>query len=140
MKIGLSLSRCVCDIANGVVDIEDVLVIIARTKFDPNDNDQWRGIWDGYRSRGALGFTREWGDFEDDDEDRIRSICVELQESGKLHQPRNFGAYPQRMPYYWLETILPSDELESNPAAKKAFEQFQVVAGLTNTKFNKEAH
>jgi hypothetical protein len=42
------------------------------------------------------------------------------------------------VPYYWLETVLPSEELESNPSVKKAFEQFQIVAGLTNTKLDKE--
>ena len=41
MKIGLSYSRCVRDIVDGTVDIEDVLLIIARTDFDPHDDDQW---------------------------------------------------------------------------------------------------
>ncbi len=34
MKIGLSYSRCVRDIVDGRVDIDDVLIIIARTDFD----------------------------------------------------------------------------------------------------------
>ena len=40
MKIGLSYSRCVRDIVEGKVDIADVLVIIARTDFDPRDDAQ----------------------------------------------------------------------------------------------------
>jgi hypothetical protein len=48
MKIGLSYSRCVRDIVDGVVDIDDVLVLITRTDFDPRDADQWQGIWVGY--------------------------------------------------------------------------------------------
>ena len=48
MKIGLSYSRCVRDIVDGKVDIDDVLVIIARTDFDPHNDDQWSGIWEGY--------------------------------------------------------------------------------------------
>ena len=48
MKIGLSFSRCVRDIVDGVVDIDDVLVVIARTDFDPTDDTQWRSIWNGY--------------------------------------------------------------------------------------------
>ena len=47
MKIGLSYSRCVRDIVDGVVDIDDVLVLITRTDFDPHDDQQWRGIWIG---------------------------------------------------------------------------------------------
>ena len=35
MKVGLSLSRCVKDIVLGKVMYEDVLVVIARTDFDP---------------------------------------------------------------------------------------------------------
>ena len=142
MKIGLSLSRCVRDIADGKVDIEEILVVIARTNFDPLDEKQWASIWRGYG--GGTGNLRwsnpEWCGYDDEDEDRIRSICIELQETGKLFQPRKDGGNPRRMHYYWLETILPSEELESNPAAKKAFEQFQLVAGLTNTKLDKEAY
>jgi len=48
MKIGLSYSRCVKDIVDGKVMIDDVLVIITRTDFDPNNNDQWQAIWQGY--------------------------------------------------------------------------------------------
>jgi len=44
MKIGLSFSRCVRDIWEGRVDSHDVLVIIARTNFNPNDDAQWEGI------------------------------------------------------------------------------------------------
>lgn len=148
MKIGLSYSRCVLEIVEGKVDIEDVLLIIARTDFDPRIDEQWKGIWEGYAggsNRGSMirmfsGSNPEWAGYTDEDEDRFRSVSIELWESGKLHQPRKFGAHPRRMPYIWLEAVLPSEELELNPAAKKAFEQFQVVAGLTNTKLNKEAH
>jgi len=48
MKVGLSYSRCVRDIVDGQVDIDDVLVLITRTNFDPHDDEQWRGIWIGY--------------------------------------------------------------------------------------------
>lgn len=146
MKIGLSYSRCVRDIVEGKVDIADVLIIIARTDFNPSDDKQWKGIWEGYAggsNRGSMirmfaGSNPEWSGYSDEDEDRFRSVSIELWESGKLHQPRQFGAYPRRMPYYWLETVLPSEELESNPSAKKAFEQFQILAGLANVKLDKE--
>lgn len=149
MKIGLSYSRCVRDIVEGKVDIADVLVIIARTDFDPRDDSQWQGIWQGYSggsNRGSMirglfaGVNPEWHGYGDDDEDLFRSVSIELWETGKLHQPRKFDAHPRRMPYYWLEAVLPNDELERNPAAKKAFEQFQIVAGLTNAKLDKESY
>lgn len=144
MKIGLSFSRCVRDIVDGIVDIHDVLVVIARTDFDPHNDAQWQGIWSGYgggspNMRGFSGFSRsapEWSGYTD--EDQFRSVAVELWESGKFHQPRKFGAHPTRRPEIWLEAVLPSSELETNPAAKKAWDSFQVIAGLTNTTLDKD--
>lgn len=142
MKIGLSFSRCIRDIVDGKVDIDDVLVVIARTDFDPHDDKQWQGIWRGYGGGTELDSVSmifsssnpEWAGYED--EDQFRSVSIELWESGKFHQPRKFGAHPSRLPYYWLEAILPSDELDSNPAAKMAWEKFQMIAGLANVKLN----
>jgi hypothetical protein len=137
MKIGLSYSRCVRDIVDGVVDIDDVLIIISRTDFDPNDNEQWQGIWQGYHQRGGWS-NPEWGHYAEEDEDRFRSVSIELWETGKLHQPRKFGAHPSRRPEIWLEAVLPSSELKKNPAAKIAWDKFQTVAGLTNVNLDKE--
>lgn len=138
MKIGLSYSRCVRDIVDGTVDIDDVLIIISRTNFDPHDDEQWRGIWIGYHD--SMGLSNpEWRNYPPEDEDRFRSVSIELLESGKLHQPRKFGAHPRRMPYYWLETGLPDNELERFPAVKLAWDHFQTVAGLSGVKLNKEA-
>lgn len=138
MKIGLSYSRCVRDIVDGKVDIADVLVLITRTDFDPHDDEQWQGIWIGYGGGTENGYARgffsqsnpEWAGYHD--EDQFRSVSIELWETGRLHQPRKFGAHPQRRPEIWLEAVLPSSELETNPAAKKAWDKFQTVAGLTN--------
>jgi hypothetical protein len=143
MKIGLSYSRCVRDIVDGVVDIADVLVLITRTDFDPHDDEQWHGIWIGYGGGTDNGYTTgffsqsnpEWAGYMD--EDRFRSVSIELWETGKLHQPRKFGTKPARRPEIWLETVLPDSELESRPAVKEAWDQFQTLAGLTNTKLDK---
>ena len=137
MKIGLSYSRCVRDIIDGKVDIADVLLVIARTDFDPNNDEQWSSIWRGYRSPFGMS-NPEWYDYEDEDEDRFRSVSVELWETGKLHQPRQFGAHPSRRPEIWLETVLVEGDLEANPAAKTAFEKFQTVAGLSSVSLDKE--
>ena len=144
MKIGLSYSRCVRDIVDGKVDIADVLVVITRTDFDPHNDKEWQSIWQGYAGgsdanmmRGFFGGSNpEWVGY--DDEDLFRSVSIELWESGKLHQPRKFGAHPARRPEIWLETVLPNEELEKNPAAKIAWDKFQTVAGLTNVELDKE--
>ena len=144
MKIGLSYSRCVRDIVDGVVDIDDVLVLITRTDFDPHDDKQWEGIWIGYGggtenaySRGFFSHSNpEWAGYHD--EDRFRSVSIELWETGKLHQPRKFGAKPARRLEIWLETVLPDSEMENRPAVKEAWDQFQTLAGLTSTKLDRE--
>ena len=81
MKIGLSYSRCVKEIVDGVVDINDVLVVIARTDFDPHDDEQWKNIWEGYSIRGGWS-APEWHGYKDEDEDRFRSVSIELWEMG----------------------------------------------------------
>lgn len=139
MKIGLSYSRCVLDIVEGRVDIDDVLVIIARTLFDPLNDDQWASIWLGYGGGGHSGgmWTRpEWGNYSAEHEEKFRKVTIDLLQSGKLHQPRKFGAYAVRRPEYWLEAVLPGSELERNPAAKEAWDRFQVIAGLANVTVN----
>jgi hypothetical protein len=146
MKIGLSYSRCIRDIVDGVVDINDVLIVISRTDFDPRDNGQWASIWEGYAGgsepnsmRGLFGGSNpEWYGYTDEQEEVFRSISIKLWEQGKFHQPRKFGAHPARRPEIWLEAVLPSSELESNPAAKKAWDNFQIIAGLTNTTLDKD--
>lgn len=148
MKIGLSYSRCIRDIVEGKVDIADVLVVIARTDFDPRDDQQWQGIWQGYGggSDGNLmrgffgGIHPEWSGYTDEDEDRFRSVSIELWESGKFHQPRKFGAHPRRLSYHWLETILLSDDLQKKPTVKSAWEQFQMLAGLGGIEVEPESH
>ena len=133
MKIGLSYSRCVRDIVEGRVDIRDVLVIVARTDFDPHIDEQGSNIWRGYSGGSFLNMNMEWGGYSDEDEQRFRDVSCELWDSGKLHQPRQFGAHPRRLTYYWLETVVSDEELESSPVVKDAWDKFQMVSGLKGT-------
>ena len=138
MKIGLSYSRCVRDIVDGKVSIDDVLILITRTDFDPHDDEQWQGIWIGYGGGTNNGYTTgffsqsnpEWAGYHE--EDKFRSISIMLYDDGKMHQPRKFGARPIRRPEIWLEAVLPDSELENNPAAKLAWEKFQTIASLSS--------
>lgn len=134
MKIGSSLSRCVRDIYEGKVNIYDVLVIVARTDFDPDNDAQWNSIWRGYaggNGRGSLYNAPEWSSIPAEDEQAVRDICIDLKRSGKLHQPRQFGAHPQRLEHYWYDAILSDDVVDSNPAAKKAWDNYKMIAGLS---------
>jgi hypothetical protein len=126
MKIGLSLSRCMRDIFNGTVDEQDVLVIVARTDFDPHNDNHWTQIWDGY-TLGGLS-NPEWEDFVDEETD-FRSMAIRLYDGGKIHQPRQFKAHPPRMPYYWLDCVVPENEM--TPAQQKAWDNYQLITGLS---------
>jgi hypothetical protein len=128
MKVGLSLSRCMRDILEEKVDIYDVLVVVARTDVDPYNDAHWKAIWDGYLYGGYS--NPEWAGLEDY-EQAMRDILISLYESGKLHQPRQFGAHPTRLPYYWLDTFAPEEEIAKNPAAQKAWDNYKLIAGLS---------
>ena len=130
MKVGLSLSRCVADIYEGNVDILDVLVVVARTDFDPENDQHWDAICQGYH-HGCAWSHPEWYRFGDDAEQDIRDICISLKTSGKLHQPRQFGTHPPRLDYIWLDTFAPREEIANNPATLKAWENYKMLAGLT---------
>ena len=130
MKIGFSYSRCVRDIANGDVDIDDVLIIISRTDFDPNNDEQWNQIWAGYRGTGWS--NPEWTDCTDADEQRYRDISTELYTQGKLHQPRKFGAHPRRSPYVWVDTGPIGHEQFSQPeGVQQAWQHYLMLSTLT---------
>jgi hypothetical protein len=130
MRIGLSFSRCLADIIRGNVAFDDVLVIIARTDFNPHNDEQWATIWDGYHGGHFLSMP-EWFDFEEEDNAKFQDLAKRLYDTGKLHQPRQFGAHPRRLPYYWLEANVVPEDLERNPAAKIAWEKYQTLLGLS---------
>jgi hypothetical protein len=134
MKIGTSLSRCVKDIYEDTVHIDEVLVVIARTDFDPEDDKQWTGIWEGYAGGNGLGSMYsqpEWSNIPAEDEQAVRDICISLKNEGKMHQPRQYGAHPPRMNHYWYDVMLTPENLETNLAAKKAWENYKLLAELT---------
>ena len=131
MKIGASYSRCVRDIVDGNVDINDVLVIVARTDFDPENDRQWSGIWKGYAGDGlGSSFSHpEWYNYQGREQE-FREVSIKLKKSGKLHQPRQFGAFPPRMNEFWYDVVLTPENLTKNPTAKKAWENYKLVSGL----------
>jgi hypothetical protein len=128
MKIGYSLSRCIKDIVEGVVNLEDVQVLITGTHFDPTLDDQWDNIWHGYAFEHSI-----WGGLRHR-EDEVRAVALQLWHDGKIHQPRKFGADRRSPAYHWREVVLMDEELDQNPAARMAWEKFKMIAELTNIK------
>lgn len=133
MKLGTSLSRCVRDIYDGTVSMDNILVVIARTDVDPEDDKQWDNIWRGYAGDGVGGVwsNPEWYNYQDK-ETEFREICVQLKKTGRLHQPRQYGGFPQRMEKYWYDVVLTPEDLEMSPTAKKAWDNYKLIAGLVH--------
>lgn len=131
MKLGTSLSRCVRDIYDGVVSMDNVLVVISRTDFDPENDQQWGSIWRGYAGDGQGGMwsNPEWFNYQGK-ETEFRDICIQLKKTGRLHQPRQYGAFPTRMAKYWYDVVLTPEDLQASPAANKAWENYKLIAGL----------
>jgi hypothetical protein len=128
MRVGTSYSRCVRDIFDGKVSIDDVLVIVARTNFDPTDDKHWSSIWRGYTV--VNGFSvPEWSDYSEHEE-KFREISLDLWNQGKIHQPRKFGQNATRTLDYWYDLIQIPEHIDNNPAAKKAWENYKLIAGL----------
>jgi hypothetical protein len=134
VKLGTSLSRCARDIYDGTVNINEVLVIVARTDVDPTDDKQWSSLWNGYgggNSIGSMYSQPEWSSIPAEDEQKLRDIILDLYDAGKIHQPRKFGSHPVRMNQYWYDLVLTADVVDSNPAAKRAWENYKLLANLS---------
>lgn len=123
MKIGTSYSRCLVDIIEGKVDENEVMVIIARTNFDPHIDEQWDGIWYGYTD------YREWSPYKDREQE-FRELTQRMYDNGQIHQPRKFGAFVSRNREIWYDMILTSEVKDSNPAVKKAWDHYKMLANL----------
>lgn len=120
MLIGLSVSKCISDIMEQKVNPDDVLVIIGRTHFNLEQIDSLIAQYQYYRS--------EWYDY---DRDKLRDLLISLFKEGKIHQPRQFGAQPTRVPWgqHWLRVTLEPQDLSES--AQKAWDRYVLLAGLT---------
>ena len=137
MKIGFSYSRCVRDIVDGHVSIDDILVIVARTNFDPHNDEQWQDIWSGYGGgnggTGSIWSRPEWGSYPTEDEAKFRDISIQLWEQGKLHQPRQYGTNTHAVAQTWVDTEpLDSDHYSDPVAVKEAWNNYKILKTLSS--------
>ena len=134
MKVGLSYNRCIVDILDGHVQEQDVLVIVTRTKFDPHNDQQWADIYRGYE----LGWSVT-GHTESD----YRDLTIRMYNNGQIHQPRLFerlfGAGritigQTMLGRHWRDLVPIPEDLEQHPAAQELWDQFKMVAALSDIK------
>lgn len=117
MKIGFSLGRCVRDIVNGEVAIDDVAFIIAATHI--NSVEQLDQVVEMYMYEPGylLGL-----DFE-----KCKEIARQLWDSSKILQPRREGMHRHMQPEnaIWVDMYptVPSE----NDSVKKAWDAYRFM-------------
>ena len=117
MKIGFSLGRCVRDIVNGEVAIDDVAFIIAATHI--NSVEQLDRVIEMY--------MYERGYLLDLDFEKCKEIARQLWDSSKILQPRREGMHRHMQPEnaIWVD-MYPSIPSE-NDAVKKAWDAYRFM-------------
>lgn len=120
MLIGLSISKCITDIMQQKINPEDVLLIIGRTDFYLEHLDTLIDQYQSYRG--------DWYDFDRDD---LKDLLTDFYKKGKIHQPRQFGAYPRSAPRgrHWMRVLLEPQDLSDQ--AQKAWDRYVLLASLT---------
>ena len=115
MKIGLSFGRCIRDIVKGEVDINDVVVIVARTRME----DEF-SMFDVVRQY-------SWDVLRGLDLAECQVVAKALRDSGKLHQPRLMGAWPSNVPdsYVWMDLVPTAKDM--SPGVKDAWETYRML-------------
>jgi hypothetical protein len=124
MKIGFSFGRCLGSIVRGEVALEDVLVIIARTRMATEDHV--RGVIAEYIHRP--------GYLQGLDQTECERVGVELFNSGRILEPRanNVGA-GMSVPrdYIWMDLFPTAPRGVQSDAVKLAWEQYRLLITLT---------
>lgn len=124
--IGHSVSRCVNDVLIGRVNDANVKLIIGATRF-PMDAKGVDLIINGYVAEGV------WAK---EDRGKITEILMNWIETGRLHQPRNFGGFAQRSPHTWSYSL--PEPSNMTPAAQEAWENFLTIDALGREKTRKQ--
>jgi hypothetical protein len=124
MKIGFSFGRCIRDIVKGEVDINDVLVIVARTRMPALDQVVTVIRDYMYRDDYLLGL----------DEEECQRVGAELFESGRVHQARLesgniWGMGMVHRDAVWAD-VVPTTHM--NEQVKEAWNQYRFLLNMTS--------
>lgn len=124
MKIGFSFGRCIRDIVTGVVKIEDVLCIIARTNVT-RQQLPWLVDEYSYEPTYLRGLDR----------DACIKVAEELMDRGLIHQPRTVGSHRSAVPsgFVWMDVVPTVNEISEFPAVQEAWDSYQMALRLTKS-------
>lgn len=117
MKIGFSLGRCVRDIVNGDININDVAFIITATSI--HEREQLNNVINVYLGERnyLLGL----------DPEQCLTVAQDLWDTNRLLQPRKQGLHRHMQPEnaVWVD-IFPTT-LSDNDSVKKAWEAYRFM-------------
>jgi hypothetical protein len=117
MKIGFSLGRCVRDIVNGDVAIDDVAFIIAATRIA--SVEQLPSVIEQYMYR------RDY--LEGLDEQKCNQVALELWNTNRFLQPRREGIDRHMQPASSVWVDMFPTELSNNASVKKAWDAYRFM-------------
>ena len=123
--IGTSLGKCLRSILKGEVSEDQVFLIVTGTRSNTM-GECLEIIKQHYYERHEDYDFSQWP-FEE-----VRLLASRLWSNGKIHQPRNFDAYPFFPGFgpkpLWIEIFPP--HLLQEPAAKDLWDKLTLIARL----------
>lgn len=121
MKIGFSLGRCIRDIVNGDVSIDDVAFIITATAV--HEKQQLDNVISVYLTEPSYlkGLNYE----------RCKEIAYQLWDTNRLLQPRKQGLHRHAQPENSIWVDMFPTELSSNESVKKAWDAYRFMLHMT---------
>jgi len=122
MRVGFSLGRCIRDIVKGDVAIEDVVVIVAGTKFD--SQERLTKVVDDY-----LWMNEYLGGL---DPEKCQEVASTLYHTGKIHMARNFGEQVGKAPEICVWADLVPTGGHTDPMVQEAWQAYRGMLNLTN--------
>ena len=121
MKIGFSFGRCLKDLVNGTVKLEDVMCIIARTHMITEEHV--KNVIKEYTYRRDYLYGLDSAECE--------RIGLELWKSGKILEPRANGISASSVPrdYIWMD-LYPTEADITNDGVKEAWDAYRLMIAL----------
>lgn len=123
MKIGFSFGRCVRDIVDGVIDINDVLLIVGRTRMPSREDCEW--VINEYLHTHYLRGR---------DPARCLEVGLALYDTCRIIEPRGvIGGSAMQVPNdcVWMD-LFPTVVDNENEAVRVAWEQYRMLIGLSS--------
>ncbi len=121
MKIGFSLGRCIRDIVNGDVGIDDVAFLITATHIKTED----------HLDNVIHTYMGEPGYLLGLDYDRCKEVAHLLWDANRILQPRAQGMHRHAQPENSIWVDMFPTTLSSNESVKKAWDAYRFMLHMT---------